>query len=123
MKIRVAFALALLLCLGLATFAQQPPKTRRAAGRVMAVTPDSITVKPGAMTLALTVDSSTKVTGKGVGTKLRAMKAENRTPQITDLVDVNDSVVIEYHDLGEGKLHAVQIKIRVKAFNKRAVDA
>lgn len=118
MKIRVALALALFFCFTSTTLAQQARKTMRATERVMAVAADSITVKPGATTLTFAVDTSTKVTGKGVGTKARAVKAENKSPHITDLVDVNDSVIVEYHDLGNGKLHASEIRIRVKAFKK-----
>lgn len=118
MKIRTALALALLACLAGESLAQQSKKTMRATGRVTAVAADAITIKPGNDTLTLSVDSSTKVTGKGVGTKTRSLKAGNKAPQITDLVDVNDSAVVEYHDLGGGKLHAAQISIRAKAFKK-----
>ncbi len=119
MKTRVAFILALLFYLHGTILAQQPKKTMQAVGRVTAVAQDSITVKPGATTLTFAVDASTTVTGKGVGTKTRALKAEGKSPMITDLVDEYDSVTVEYHDLGDGKLQATRVKINVKSFKKR----
>lgn len=119
MNIRLACGLTLLVCSVAVVPAQQSAKTMRAAGRVMALTANSITVRPGAVTFEFAVDQSTKVIGKGVGTKLKAIKAQNQTPQITDLVDVNDIVSVDYRDMGQGKLHATQVKIRMKGFDKK----
>lgn len=119
MRTRVSFTLALLFCVAGTLLAQQSGKTMRAVGRVTAVAQDSITVRPGATTLTFAVDASTKVIGKGVGTKTRAMKAQGKSPTITDLVDEYDSVTVAYRDLGEGKLHAAEVKINVKSFKKQ----
>lgn len=118
MKIRIVVAFALLFCFAGAMSAQPSKKTMRSTGRVIAVAPDSITIKPGNTNLTFAVDTSTKVVGKGVGTKTQALKAANKSPQITDLVDEYDSVVVEYHDLGGGKLHASRINISVKGIEK-----
>lgn len=118
MKFRVAFAFVLLLCLSQGLTAQQVRKTLRASGRVIAVTQDSITIQPsGSLTIA--VDATTRIIGKGVGTKTQGLKAEGRLPTITDLVDVSDSVTVKYADMEDGKPKASEIKIHVKTFNKR----
>jgi hypothetical protein len=119
MKMYLALMLVVVSC-GLDTaLAQEPGKTMRATGRVVAIDSESITVKPGHNTLVLVVDASTRVTGKGVGTKLRSLKADKKSAQITDLVDENDSVVAEYRDLGNGVLQATRVDVRVKAFKKK----
>lgn len=118
MKVRIAVAVALLGCFAGVVSAQASKKTMRSTGRVVAVAPDSITIKPGSTNLTLAVDGSTKVVGKGVDTRIKALKTQNKSPQITDLVDEYDSVVVEYHDLGDGKLHASRINISVKGIKK-----
>ena len=119
MKIRIAVVVALLFCLASAMPAQEPKKTMRATGRVVAIAPDSITIKPGNTNLTFAVDASTKVVGKGVGTKTQALKTANKSPQIADLLEENDSVTVAYHDLGDGKLHALRIDIRAKGIKKQ----
>lgn len=119
MKMYLALMLLVVSCGVVTTVAQQPGKTMRATGRVVAVDAESITVKPGNDTLTLAVDASTRVTGKGVGTKLRSLKAEKKVAQITDLVEENDSVIVEYRDLGNGTLRATRVDVRVKAFKKK----
>lgn len=119
MKMYLALMLLVVSCGVVTTVAQQPGKTMRATGRVVAVDAESITVKPGNDTLTLAVDASTRVTGKGVGTKLRSLKAEKKVAQITDLVEENDSVIVEYRDLGNGTVRATRVDVRVKAFKKK----
>lgn len=114
MKVHIAVAVTLLFCFVGHVAAQQSKKTMRSTGRVMAVSPDSVTIKPGNANLTFSIDTSTKVVGKGVGTKTEAMKAANKSPQVTDLVNEYDSVTVEYEDLGGGKLHAKRIDVRVK---------
>ena len=119
MKMYLALMLLVVSCGVVTTVAQQPGKTMRATGRVVAVDAESITVKPGNDTLTLAVDASTRVTGKGVGTKLRSLKPEKKLAQITDLVEENDSVIVEYRDLGNGTVRATRVDVRVKAFKKK----
>ena len=118
MKVRFGIAIAIFFCLAGMLSAQESKKTMRSTGRVISVAPDSITIKPGNTNMTFAVDTSTKVVGKGVGTKTEALKAANKSPQITDLVDEYDSVVVEYEDMGGGKLHAKRIDIRVKGTKK-----
>jgi hypothetical protein len=112
MKIRVAFALAVVICLATTMVAQQSKKPMRAAGRVSAVTQDSITIQiaPDKMTVA--VDSATKVVGKGLGTKSQTMKTKGAPTAVTDLVKPSDHVIVTYVDAGEGKLRATEIHVR-----------
>lgn len=119
MRLYSAAVILLVFCSAHALIAQPTSKTIRATGRVVSVSADSITLRPGAQTLTLRVDSATRVTGKGVGTKIRSMKTDNKAPQVSDLVGPNDSVVVEYRDSGSGALLATRIDVRVKAFNKK----
>lgn len=118
MKIRISVAIAIFFCLAGVLSAQQSKKTMRSTGRVISVAPESITIKPGNTNLTFAVDTSTKVVGKGVGTKTEALKAANKSPQVTDLVGEYDSVTIEYEEMGAGKLLAKRIDIRVKGTKK-----
>jgi hypothetical protein len=105
--------LAFILCFAVAS-AGQGQKSQHATGRVTAIAPDSITVRPGNSTLTFEVTSSTTVVGKGVGTKARGMKAQGKLPVVADLIEQYDVVDVEYHDVGNGKLQATRIDIRAK---------
>ena len=119
MTFRLSLALGVVICLAGVAFAQEPAKTLRSVGRVIAVTQDSLTIQPGNSNLVLSVDASTKVVGKGVGTKIQALKREGRAPTITDLVDKFDSVNVKYVDAGGGKLRATEVNIKVKTILKK----
>lgn len=116
---RVYARLTLIALFGFAAAipAQESKKTMKYTGRVTAVAPDSLTVSRDD-SLTFVVDESTKVIGEGVGTITRAMKADGKSPTIGDLVEERDSVIVKYRDLGDGKLHAQEVKISIK-FRKK----
>ena len=58
-----------------------------------------------------TVDSKTKVVGRGAGT---ATAATGGKAAITDLVATGDKVTVSFHDMG-GTLHAAEVRVTQKA--------
>jgi hypothetical protein len=58
-----------------------------------------------------TVDSKTKVVGRGAGT---ATAATGGKAAITDLVGAGDKVTVSFHDMG-GTLHAAEVRVTAKA--------
>jgi hypothetical protein len=107
----VRFTIALLLTGAVGTaLAAQKPKTMTVQGKVTAVTNDSLTLSHGADTMTFTLDSATRLTGKGMGTLASQKKAKNEPFTITDGVAQDDLVKVTYHDL-EGKMHASQVTI------------
>ena len=113
MRLRTAFVMVALLAFVPSVGAQSgAPKTLKANGRVIAISADSMTIGPG-ITKVFVIDKDTKVKGKGVGTKTRALTAAKKPVTITELVEEFDSVTVRYHDLS-GKLHAREVDINVK---------
>jgi hypothetical protein len=89
-------------------------ETKTASGTVKSVAPTSLTMTgsgAAATTQTFTIDSSTKVIGRGVGTAAAA--AGGRTV-VTDLVAVGDTVSITYHSMGNA-MHAAEIRVTAKA--------
>lgn len=119
MTFRLSLALSMVIYLAGLAFAQEPAKTLRSVGRVIAVTQDSLTIQPGHDNLVFSVDRATKIVGKGVGTRVQALKKDGRAPAITDLVDKFDSVTVKYVDAGGGKLRAIEVNIKVKTILKK----
>ncbi len=117
MRTFITCAVSLLVVANAALIAQSIA-TQNATGRVTAVTADSITIHTATETLTLVVDSSTKVFGKGVGTITSRLKAEGRSPVVTDLVHQYDSVRVKYEATADKGLRAVEIRIAVKAVRK-----
>ena len=114
MRLRTAFVIVALLGFSPGVGAQSGGgKTLKASGRVIAISPESMTIRPGMETMMFVVDKDTKVKGKGVGTKTRALTAANKPVTITELVEEIDSVTVKYQDLS-GKLHAREVDIIVK---------
>ncbi len=118
MKIGNALGLVLTLCLVAAPVFAQSNKLLHGAGRVTAVSGDSFTIQSGSATQVFAVDAQTKIEGKGVGTKTRELKAAQKTVALTDLLGEADSVIVDYHDMGGGKLHAAKVRIQAKSFKK-----
>ncbi len=114
MRLRTAFVFVALLGIVPDVGAQSGgAKTLRATGRVIAITADSMTIRPGMKDLVFVIDKDTKVIGKGVGTKTRALTAANKPVTITELVEEVDSVAVKYQDLS-GNLHAREVDVKVK---------
>ena len=88
-------------------------KTLKANGRVIAISADSMTIRPGMQDMVFVIDKDTRVKGKGVGTKTRELTAAKKPVVVTELVEELDSVVVRYHDLS-GKMHAREVEIKVK---------
>lgn len=114
MRLRSAIVIAALLAFVPVVGAQSGgTKTLKANGRVIAISADSMTIRPGNQDMVFVVDKDTKVKGKGVGTKTRALTVTNKPVTITEFVEELDSVTVRYQDLS-GKLHAREVEINVK---------
>ena len=85
-------------------------KTLSTAGKVSAVTADSVTVKGKDGEWTFAVDKATSVTAKGGSHKMAAMKADKKPTVITEFVSVGDDVSVKYHDMGATK-HAASISV------------
>jgi hypothetical protein len=106
---------ASLLVLGLVlvapTFAADSTKT--AKGTVKAVAVDSLTVTDSAKKdWTFAVDNKTKVIASGGSHKTAETKAAGKTPEITDVVKEGASVVVDYHELEGGKMHAAKVRVK-----------
>jgi hypothetical protein len=86
-------------------------KTLSAAGKVSAVTADSVTVKGKDAEWTFGVDKATTVVAKGGSHKMAAMKADKKPTAITEFVSVGDDVTVKYHDMGATK-HAATVTVR-----------
>lgn len=114
MRLHLAIALAMFVCFSGTTLAEQSKKSMRAAGRVDALAQESITIVTGGKDkMTFLVDGATKVIGRGLSTKTRAIKAEGRSTTVPELVKASDSVVVTYVDAGDGKLRATEINVRL----------
>jgi Domain of unknown function (DUF5666) len=79
-------------------------------GVVTAVTGNDVTVKSTTGTQTFTVDKSTDIVGKGIGTATREKQKAGAGPMVSDLIKVDDRVTVSYEDMG-GKLHAKSIRV------------
>jgi uncharacterized low-complexity protein len=91
--------------------AKAASKTMSAAGKVSAVTADSVTVKGKDGEWTFGVDKATTVVAKGGSHKMAAMKADKKPTVITEFVTVGDDVSVKYHDMGATK-HAATVTVR-----------
>lgn len=96
---------------------QDKGKTIDAMGVVSAVALESLTVKGKAAEWTFTVDKETTVVVKGATRKNLELKAEGKSPRLTDFVSVKDEVTVSYHDLGATK-HAATIRVTRSASGK-----
>ncbi len=89
----------------------QGAKTMNAMGTVSAVSTTSMSVKGKAETWTFMIDKATSVTAKGATHTTLAAKSDGKSTVLTDFVKTGDSVGVEYHDMGGGKLHAARINV------------
>jgi hypothetical protein len=82
--------------------------TKTIAGKVTAVSADSITVSGKTGEWKLTVDGKTTVVGRGMGTKSKEMKGEQKPTQIVDFVKTGDEVSAKYDDVTK---HADEVRV------------
>jgi hypothetical protein len=85
-----------------------------ARGTVTAISNASITVKGDAQDWTFAVDPKTLVLGTGMGTITRQFNEQGKSPTITDLLGVNDSVVVNFKETG-GVKRAAEIRVLAKA--------
>jgi hypothetical protein len=85
-----------------------------ARGTITAIGGSSVTVKSGDADWTFTVDPRTTVVGQGLGTITRQFKEQGKAPTITDLLGVNDQVVVYFKDVAGAK-RANEIRVIAKA--------
>jgi hypothetical protein len=85
-----------------------------ARGTITAISNASITVKGDAQDWTFTVDSKTLVLGTGMGTITKQFKDQGKSPTITDLLGVNDRIVVFFKE-GGGVVRASEIRVIAKA--------
>jgi hypothetical protein len=91
------------------------PATKSARGTVKSVSASSLTVSDSSgKDWTFTVDSTTRVTGKGLGTKTAPKGGKS---PITELLASGDEVTVTYHDMG-GTMHAANVSVTKPALKK-----
>jgi hypothetical protein len=91
-------------------------KAKTVQGKVTAVAGDSLTIAKGTESMTFTVDSTTKVVGKGLTTKSNEKAASGEKMTLSDSVATGDMVTVTYHEM-DGKMHAANVKITQKALS------
>jgi uncharacterized protein YfiM (DUF2279 family) len=89
-------------------------KTLSAAGKVSAVTADSVTVKGKDGEWTFAVDKGTTVVAAGGSHKMAALNADKKPTMVTEFVKSGDDVTVKYHDMGATK-HAATISVHSAA--------
>jgi len=85
-----------------------------ARGAITAISGSSVTVKSGDADWTFTVDPKTAIVGPGLGTITRKFKEEGKAPTVTDLLGVNDQVVVRFQEAAGAK-RASEIRVTQKA--------
>jgi hypothetical protein len=73
--------------------------TKTIAGKVTAVSDDSVTVSGKDGEWKLAVDGKTKVVGRGLGTKAKAMEEEKKPAKFSEFVRMGDEVSAKFDDV------------------------
>jgi hypothetical protein len=108
----------LLAAPGFAQAKADASKTLTAAGKVSAVTGDSVTVKGKDGEWKFSVDKATTVVAKGASHKMASLGADKKPSAVTEYVAVGDEVSVKYHDLGASK-HAATVTVKTAATVKK----
>jgi hypothetical protein len=98
---------------GLAPTEQTPatqPASGSARGTLSAVANASVTLKTAEKEWVFAVDPNTLVVGQGMGTITAKFKEEGKKPTVSDLLKVNDEVVVYFKDAANAKL-ATEIRV------------
>ena len=106
--------LASLLVLGLvlAVPSYAADSTKTAKGTVKSVAADTLTVTDSAgKDWTFAFDTKTKVIASGGSHKTAETKAAGKSPAITDIVKSGANVVVKYHELDGGKMHAASVRV------------
>ena len=85
-----------------------------ARGTITAIGGSSVTLKSGDTDMTFTVDAKTSIVGQGLGTITSKFKEQGKSPTITDLLGVNDQVVVYFKDAAGAK-RASEIRVLAKA--------
>jgi hypothetical protein len=85
-----------------------------ARGTISAVSAASVTLKSGGADWVFTVDPKTTVVGQGLGTITRQIKEQGKAPTVSDLLSVNDQVIVYYKETAGAK-RASEIRVTQKA--------
>jgi hypothetical protein len=83
-------------------------------GTISAITGSSISVNTGDKVETFVVDSKTSILGQGLGTITKKFQAEGKAPTVTDLLKVNDQVVVSFKEEAGAK-KAGEIRVTQKA--------
>ena len=89
-------------------------KEARAAGTVSAVNTTGLTVKSPKAEWTFTIDKETEVFVKGATRKNMELKAEGKSPKLTDWVKVGDAVTVTYYDDAKKLAKEIRVTTSVK---------
>ena len=99
--------------------AEAKPEAKTSNGTVKSISGNSLTITGGSgggatFTQTFTLDGTSKVIGKGVGT---ATAPQGGRGALADLVKAGDTVSVSYHETGS-TLHAAEVRVTTKAAPK-----
>jgi opacity protein-like surface antigen len=83
-------------------------------GAISAVTGTSVSVNTGDKVETFAIDAKTLMLGPGLGTITKKFQADGKAPSATDLLKVNDQVVVSYKEEA-GVKKASEIRVMQKA--------
>jgi hypothetical protein len=85
-----------------------------ARGTITAISNASLTLKASDKDWVFAIDTKTTVVGQGMGTITRQFKEQGKAPTISDLLGVNDQVVVYFKEAAAAK-RATEIRVLQKA--------